>query len=509
MRTLRALAFLLALVAIAPLAHAQQTVIDNCAVVSADTTYTPGTTRPCTETPGGRIRVDATTTPAASATFPAPDNLVVQGSQTSAAVLFTQDTTSYESVIWSYSSAGSGNTVTAEVSTETTPVTWIPITTGRLDTSNAALATTHTVATNALYASGVGGRWFRLRISTYGSGTVTVNATFRKSGAPSFVKVAGVNQIAQEVVGNVASLATDSGSPLKMGCVNNTALPTATNGQRIDCQAGTRGSIHVELWSPNGTSNAIVGAFTDDAASGTEGLVTYNRNQVWDQSGGNWDRAIGAARTTDTGAVVPFSAPGLLCDDTSPTTTSENNIGPARGDCNSRAMLTAPGTTNSSIVTGTITRPSNTTTYTANTGWANATSGATYTTLTNVCRVAGGQVLIPQIDIHVDENPATKLQGILWLFDTVPSDAIEDNAAFNIPAADYANLTGNVEGFPFTLVNNQSTATHSGISLTGTTYHAKCASASRDMYAMVQVVNAYVPTASEILVTKIHALAAN
>lgn len=163
----------------------------------------------------------------------------------------------------------------------------------------------------------------------------------------------------------------------------------------------------------------------------------------------------------------------------------------------------------SAISSTSITRPSNTTQYTANTAYANATSGATYSTFTAVCRANSGQVLIPQIDISVDENPATKLQGILWLFSATVSDAIEDNAAFNIPAADYANLNGNVEGFPFTLINNQSTATSSGISLTGTTYHAKCASGTTTVYGMVQVVNTYTPTSGEVMTVQLHTIGAN
>lgn len=164
----------------------------------------------------------------------------------------------------------------------------------------------------------------------------------------------------------------------------------------------------------------------------------------------------------------------------------------------------------SAVVSGTITRPSNTTTYTANTAWANATSGATYTVFAPVCRAATGQVLIPSIDIYSSVNATTKLQGIFWLFTDTVGTPVNDNATFNIAAADFAKLTGNVQGFPFTMTSNQASgAANAGISLTGTTYHAACGSGSTAMYGMVQVVNAYVPTSAEILTVKLHVVGLN
>ena len=174
------------------------------------------------------------------------------------------------------------------------------------------------------------------------------------------------------------------------------------------------------------------------------------------------------------------------------------------------SVTSLPDSTGASVISTTITRPADTTAYAANDTWANATSSATYSTFTNICRVNGGVVLIPQIDISVDENPATKLQGAIWFFDTVVSNAPEDNAAFVIPQADFANLTGNKQGFAFTLVNNQqSGATDSGISLTGTTYVAKCAAGSRNLYALVEVNNVYTPTSAEVLTMKVHTIAVN
>lgn len=164
----------------------------------------------------------------------------------------------------------------------------------------------------------------------------------------------------------------------------------------------------------------------------------------------------------------------------------------------------------SRVSTGTITRFTNTTTYTVNTAWANNTAGATYGTFGAACRTPGGSVLIPEISIQVDENPTVKLQGVLWIFDTAVSNAVEDNASFIIPQVDYARVVGSKGGFAFTLTNNQhGSATDSGVTLAGTVYHAKCAAGSTSLYFMVQVVNAYVPTSGEIMTIKLHNVAAD
>jgi hypothetical protein len=47
------------------------------------------------------------------------------------------------------------------------------------------------------------------------------------------------------VVGSIASASADSGSPVKIGTVFNTTLPTVTNGQRVDAQADANGRLLV------------------------------------------------------------------------------------------------------------------------------------------------------------------------------------------------------------------------------------------------------------------------
>ncbi len=68
---------------------------------------------------------------------------------------------------------------------------------------------------------------------------------------------------AQTIVGNAASGTTDSGAPLKIGSVFNTAQPTVTTGQRIDNQATARGALIVSPGVDNTPANAWFTKITD------------------------------------------------------------------------------------------------------------------------------------------------------------------------------------------------------------------------------------------------------
>ena len=167
----------------------------------------------------------------------------------------------------------------------------------------------------------------------------------------------------------------------------------------------------------------------------------------------------------------------------------------------------------------TIVRTANTTAYTANTGWSHTASSCTtavcYLHFDGACNYPGEQVAIPEIDIFSSANQTTALQGILWLFNTIPGTIIQDDAAFNIAAADFANLTaGSFNGVPFTLASSQSSgAANAGISLNGSTLGsplvATCAAGAVSIYGMVQVVNAYTPVSAEVLTVQIKTLALN
>lgn len=162
--------------------------------------------------------------------------------------------------------------------------------------------------------------------------------------------------------GNVASGATDSGNPVKVGGKYNSTLPTFTDGQRGDMQIGTRGSLHTELYVANSTSAATFGATNaDDVAVSSVGsnLVTVNRQTAF--NGNGFDRVRVAnvfkvvslsAGTTETTIWTPTSGKKfrlmgfILTSDTSSLLTFKDNtagttIFVTRGAANT--PITTPG----------------------------------------------------------------------------------------------------------------------------------------------------------------------
>ena len=94
----------------------------------------------------------------------------------------------------------------------------------------------------------------------------------------------------QEVVGNVAAGAADSGAPVKVGGVNTTTLPTLADGQRGNLQLGTRGSLNVQFILPNSASVVSSGtAASDDLTNSITAYYGYSLGSVWD--GTQWQRA--------------------------------------------------------------------------------------------------------------------------------------------------------------------------------------------------------------------------
>lgn len=75
------------------------------------------------------------------------------------------------------------------------------------------------------------------------SGTANIYET--ASSAVDFINTVTPSGTSTTVTGNVASGATDSGNPVKVGGVYNTSAPTLTNGQRGDAQMDSAANLKV------------------------------------------------------------------------------------------------------------------------------------------------------------------------------------------------------------------------------------------------------------------------
>lgn len=105
------------------------------------------------------------------------DGLAVSGTATSAAVLFTTSMLNYESITVQVTSAGTSCTITYETSDDNT--TWYSIG-GMIVTNTGQNVFVTTSTTVAFYQFPRKGLYFRARVSTYGSGTVSVVGTLSK-----------------------------------------------------------------------------------------------------------------------------------------------------------------------------------------------------------------------------------------------------------------------------------------------------------------------------------------
>src|SRR5690242_1981302 len=85
-----------------------------------------------------------------------------------------------------------------------------------------------------------------------GSGGSAVN--IQDGGNSITVDQATASNLNAQVVGNVASAASDSGNPVKVGGVYNSTLPTLTDGQRGNIQLTSRGAQIIAGASPVGAT---------------------------------------------------------------------------------------------------------------------------------------------------------------------------------------------------------------------------------------------------------------
>jgi hypothetical protein len=140
-----------------------------------------------------------------------------------------------------------------------------------------------------------------------------------------------------------------------------------------------------------------------------------------------------------------------------------------------------------------VTRPANTTPYTINDALADTTPTAGGFTFSNAGRISGGGGIITDMIVVFDENPATLLQGEVFLFDQAVT-AIADNAAFAITDAEARTCLGKV---PFVLEN----IGNNGFFHASNLNIGFVCSGSANLRFLIRVKNAYTPTTNSSIIT--------
>jgi hypothetical protein len=147
-----------------------------------------------------------------------------------------------------------------------------------------------------------------------------------------------------------------------------------------------------------------------------------------------------------------------------------------------------------------ITRPADTTAYAPNDAWSDSTSAPTVGgfTLSGAARKSGGSGIITDIVVVSSVDPATLLQGELWIFDGAAT-AVNDNAAFALSDADAKTLVAVV---PFTLASTTGgSGTNSYAHLQGLNIQFTAVGSANLRY-LVKVKNAYTPASAELLTVR-------
>jgi len=137
-----------------------------------------------------------------------------------------------------------------------------------------------------------GVKYQRVKISVGADGSATDLAPGQTTKANSVPVTLASDTDTLPVAGSVASGATDSGNPVKVGAKYNSTLPTLTDGQRGDIQIGSRGSINVQLKVADGSGSI---SSTSTPADGASNSVTNLNTSAYQMgyNGTTWDRMRG------------------------------------------------------------------------------------------------------------------------------------------------------------------------------------------------------------------------
>jgi len=151
-----------------------------------------------------------------------PDGLAVSGTATSAAVLFTTSMLNYESITVQVTNAGTSCTIAYEGSED--EVTW-QSTSGLTVSNGGVSANTVASTTTIILQFPRKALFFRARVSTYGSGTVSVVGTLSKTP---------VMQIgAIYLAGGAAADGSTAANPIAIGAEARTSSKTSVSNASV------------------------------------------------------------------------------------------------------------------------------------------------------------------------------------------------------------------------------------------------------------------------------------
>ena len=188
-----------------------------------------------------------------------PDGLAVSGTATSAAVLFTTSMLNYESITVQVTSAGTGCIIVYEASED--GLSW-QLTSGVLTSNVGSTAFITASATAAIYQFPRKALLFRARVSTYGSGTVSVVGSLSKVPVqyPAVTYILGTASENGNVISNIMPVGLEGRTSSKTSVSNAYSVrPIATTDGR---QIVRLNSIPENEWQYAAQSGGITNTTT-------------------------------------------------------------------------------------------------------------------------------------------------------------------------------------------------------------------------------------------------------
>ena len=223
----------------------------------------------------GRLLITGTLAGVASAV---PDGVLPSPtgySSTSVNTLFSLDVTGYNSASVQISTIATGSTLITEVSNDN--VNWFQKA-GTFSSSTGTITDAATFFSPIIVEFSLKEKYFRLRQTTYTSGTTTVIPV---------LKIGEVNpRSTLSYIGGSAnpSGAADPSNAIKIGGVYNSSLPTYSTGQKVELQTDVNGrlltSIGVPL--PSGTNTiGSIASITNALPSGGNTIGSVTQSGTW------------------------------------------------------------------------------------------------------------------------------------------------------------------------------------------------------------------------------------
>jgi hypothetical protein len=224
-------------------------------------------------------------------------------------------------------------------------------------------------------------------------------------------------------------------------------------------------------------------------------------------SGSNKKSVKQAVASAFTSVANMFNVLPVAKYNATPLTLTDGQLVVLQGDLNGRLQVVSGGITKT--VNGSVTRPNDTSGYTAGDVITTSTSAPDIITFSNVARINGGSGVIIGATLVDSVNNSPKNDYEIWLFDTEPTNQ-NDNVAFAPSDAELENMIGILSFQASTAkIGNTGSAGAGNLfypsNLTNNMAY-NCLAGSKDIYGVAVTRTTFTPVANAKLTVRLRVL---